>query len=225
MGQQIAILEPIKAPDQRRPDQMPSLPAWVALRLASLSEEQQPDAMGNYRAVTTLPQKMLPNPNECQAIERHLAELRPLLDQTPIASADLEAATLVLVTKMMMALPSQRSTEAGAEAAGEAFMAALDDVPSWAVGAAIRRWYRGESQKTARDPHDFRWRPAPATLRKLAQIEAHRVRGRILDLERLLNAEQRLEYTDEQRAANLERLSILLRDVFGKKEPLQEAAE
>ncbi len=126
----------------------------------------------------------------------------------------------------MLALPAQRSTEAGVEAAGEAFMAGLDDVPAWAVEAAIRRWYRGESQKLGREPHDFRWRPAPATLRRLAQIEAHRVRGRIIDLERLLSARERIEYTDQQRASNLERLSKLLQDVFGKKDQMfLEAAE
>lgn len=55
-----------------------------------------------------------------------------------------KAATLIVLTKMMLSLPSSQQNEAGAEASGEAFQAALDDVPTWAVAAAVRRWYRGD---------------------------------------------------------------------------------
>ena len=36
------------------------------------------------------------------------------------------------MTKMMMVLPSPTQNEFSAEARGEAFLAALDDVPAWA---------------------------------------------------------------------------------------------
>jgi hypothetical protein len=198
MGNELSTIEPLRMPDHRRPEQMPSLPAWVASRLASLREEQQPDLTGRYRSVMTLPSSLMPTSSQIAAIEQHVEALKPLLEQTPAKHADFEAATLVLVTKLMMALPGARTSEEGAEATAEAYMAALDDVPSWAVEAAIRTWHRGESIKVAQDPHDSRWRPAPAVLRVLAKVETWKVAGRIDELRRLTKAEQLIEFTPEQ---------------------------
>jgi hypothetical protein len=198
MANSLATIEPLHMPDPRRPAQMPSLPAWVALRLASLREERQPDQTGRYRSVMTLPSSLMPTSAQIAAIERHVGDLRPLLEQTPAKHADYEAQTLVLVTKLMMALPGARTSEEGAEATAEAYMAGLDDVPSWAVEAAIRAWYRGESIKVGPNTHDFRWRPAPAVLRVLAKIETWKVAGRIDELNRLATAECLIEFTPEQ---------------------------
>ena len=77
----------------------------------------------------TLPSNLILNPPERAEIERHVAALQVLCEQTPLASADWEAATLVVVTKLMLALPSTQQNELGAEASGEAFMAALEDIP------------------------------------------------------------------------------------------------
>ena len=50
------IQEPIQLPDVRRLEQMPSLPAWVASRIASIKIEMQPDrTTGKWRADPTLP--------------------------------------------------------------------------------------------------------------------------------------------------------------------------
>jgi hypothetical protein len=198
MAKDLATIEPLALPDHRRPAQMPSLPAWVALRLASLREEQQPDPTGRYRSVMTLPSSLMPTSSQIAAIEQHVGALKPLLEQTPAKHADYEAQTLVHVTKMMMALPGARTSEEGAEATGDAYMAGLDDVPSWAVEAAIRAWYRGESIKVGQDLHDFRWRPAPAVLRVLAKVETWKVAGRIDELLRLTKVEALIEFSAEQ---------------------------
>jgi hypothetical protein len=130
------------------------------------------------------------NPPERAEIERHVTALQALCEQTPQANAAYEAATLVVVTKLMLALPSTQQNELGAEASGEAFMAALEDIPIWAVAAAARRWYRGDCGKNEHgQPYDYRWRPAPADLRRIALTEKYRVYGRVTTLRRLLAAE------------------------------------
>ena len=191
--------EPITLPDVRRLDQMPSLPAWLASRTASMKDEVQAAlADGKHRKVPTLPANLTLSPTERDEVERHIAALDALCKQTPLNGDQWEAATLIVLTKMMLALPSSQQNEAGAEASGEAFQAALDDVPTWAVSAAVRRWYRGDCGLNERgQPFDYHWRPAPAELRCIALVEKWRVGQRADTLRKLLVAEPLIEFTDE----------------------------
>ena len=84
----------------------------------------------------------------------------------------------------MMVLPSSQAGEESSDARAEAYMAALEDVPSWAVDAAIRGWYRSEYGAG----YNYRWAPGPAELRTVAYLEAWKVKERIRDLERVLEA-------------------------------------
>jgi hypothetical protein len=136
-------------------------------------------------------------------VERHVADLDALLDQTPSASATYEEATLVVVTKLMLALPASAQNETGVEATGEAFQMALDDVPTWAVAAAARRWYRGECG----EGFDYHWRPAPAELRRIAMLEKAKVQHRAATLRKVLAADPVAEFSDAHCAAMLARLS------------------
>jgi hypothetical protein len=172
--------------------------------------------------MTTLPPGMMLASSEKKAIAAYAGELGKMLEHTPEKTATAEAETLVHVTKLMLALPGMRSSETGAEAAGEAYQAALDDMPPWAVAAAIRRWYRGDAMQIGKIPHDYRWRPAPAILRALAFAEACTVKGRVIELGRLISAVPRIEYSHEHRVHMLERLSSELHLVFDK--PNREAA-
>ena len=71
---------------------------------------------------------------------------------------------LIELTKMMLMMPAPTQNEASAEARGEAFLAALEDMPVWAVRSAIRRWYRGDAgTDEPGEPFDYHWCPAPAT--------------------------------------------------------------
>lgn len=162
--------------------------------------------------VTTLPAEMMLNSSERKAIERHVGALEKVLGNTPAESAQAEAEMLVLVTKMMMSLPAQKTGEAGAEATAEAYCAALDDIPPWAVAAAIRRWYRGDvtAPPPRMPPHNFDFRPGPAKLRSVAFGEAAAVRGRVIQLQSLLTAEKRVEYSDEHRGEMLTKLQAVM---------------
>lgn len=169
--------------------------------------------------VTTLPAGMLLASSERHAIEQHIKALEKVLGKTPVESASAEAETLVLVSKIMMSLPAQKTGEAGAEATGEAYCAALDDIPPWAVAAAIRKWYRGDIPAPASRslPHNFEFRPGPAKLRSIAFGEAAAVRGRVLELQRILGAVERIEFSEQHRGEMLAKLQTVMpgRKSFG----------
>jgi hypothetical protein len=187
---------------------MPSWPAWVASRIASIRDECQPSLTdGKRRMIPTLPSHLVLSQAERSEIQRTIDEFTELCNHMPQRNPQFEGVTLIVITKMMLALPSSQQNEAGAEATGEAFQAALDDLPTWAVAAAMRKWYRGECGLNERgEPYDYRWRPAPAELRRIAFIERYAVLGRIRTLQRLLDAEPLREFSAEHRARMCERL-------------------
>jgi len=199
---------------------MPSLPAWVASRVASMKDEpQRSTADGKCRTIPTLPANLILNEAERAEIERHATDLDALCRQTPADGDEWEAATLIIITKLMLALPSSTQNEAGAEATGEAFQAALDDVPTcrradvptWAVAAAVRRWYRGDCGENERGQrYDYHWRPSPAELRKIALVEKWRVQQRAQTLRKLIAAEPLIEFSEEHCAAMRARLTTII---------------
>lgn len=219
MANELTTIEPLRLPDLARPDRMPRLPGWVASRIASVNEVMQSDGNGNWRKVATLPETMMLGSSERQQIEAYAGTLDRTLDRTPDRSAEAEAETLVLIGKLMLSLPGQRSTETGAEATGEAYQAALDDLPPWAVAAAMRHWYRGDAMQIGKIPHDYRWRPAPATLRALAFAEAAAVKGRAISLRNLIAAVPLIEYSDEHRGMMLGKLSEVMHAITDKPPP------
>jgi hypothetical protein len=196
---------------------MPSLPAWVDLRDASMKDEHQPDPLtGKHRMVPTLPTNLILSQAERDELMRHVRELDALCGPTPADDPAAEGDMLIDLTKMMLVLPAVRQNEASAEACGEAYLIALDDVPPWAVRAAIRRWYRGDGGKDERgQPRDCHWRPAPADLREIATGELWRVKARATKLRKLLRAEPLIEFSDEHRSVMLARLSTLMHETFG----------
>lgn len=217
----IEIQEPFRMPDVRRPDKMPSLPVWVASRLAAAQREMQPDPVtGKWRMVLTLPVALRLTATSIAEIKVHVANLETLLGPTPEDDPDVEAEMLALIAKMMMALPAQRQDELATEASGEAFLMAVEDLPAWAVRSAYRRWCRNEAGLNARgEPYDCHWRPGPADLRSVALTELWRIKGRIEDLKGIVIAEERIEYSDEHCADMKRRLGELSRDLAARWSP------
>jgi hypothetical protein len=208
MGNQLAVIEPLRLPDQRRPAQIPSLPEWVVSRLETLKENWQRDLeTGKTSQILTLPTNLCLTDTERAMVLRHISDLGTLVEKTPENDADSEGATLVIVTKMLLALPGQKSSDTGNEAKGEAYLAALDDVPPWAVQEAVRKWYRGEHGSK----FDYRWSPVPADLRSLARNEEFKVRGRMTVLERICKAVPLIEFSDDHREMMLKRLQEVVK--------------
>jgi len=205
----------LQLPDLRRPERMPSLPAWVALRIASLTIEQQRDLVtGQWRTVPTLPAGMMMATAEREEIEKHVADLEALCHQTAESDPQVEQDMVTTVTAMMLALSSPAQNVLSAEVRGAAFMEALDDVAVWAVKAAIRRWHRGDcGTNSVGKPYDYHWCPAPAELRRIALFEMYRIKERADSLKRLLQAEERIEYSDEHCSVMRERFGDLLRQL------------
>lgn len=222
MGTELALIEPLRLPDQRRPAQIPSLPEWVVSRLETLKENWQSDPVtGKGSQVLTLPMNLCLTDTERAMVLRHISDLGTLVEKTPANDADSEGATLVIVTKMLLALPGQKSSDTGNEAKGEAYLAALDDVPPWAVQEAVRKWYRGEHGSK----HDYRWSPVPADLRSLARNEEFKVRGRMTVLERICKAVPLIEFSDDHREDMLKRLQTVIHGAAKPSAPAREAAE
>jgi len=144
------------------------------------------------------------------------ASWMPCAARTPADDPHAEGVMLIDLTNMMLVLPAARQNEVSAEARGEAYLAALDDLPPWALRAAIRRWYRGDAGTDERgDPYDYHWAPAPAELRRIALLELWRVKSRAADLRRLLSAEPLLEYSEEHCHTMRMRLAALMHETFG----------
>ena len=209
-----AFESPFSCPICVDPDQMPSLPAWLASRVASIKDEVQPDPQtGKWRTTPTLPSNLILTDDEREALEDHARHLEQARGPTPADSVDAEAAMLIELTKMFMVMPATTQNEASAEARGEAFIAALDDLPVWAV-RSIRCWYRGDAGKDARgQPFDCHWCPAPADLRRVAVRELWHVNGRIALLWKLLAAEPLREFTEEHCQAMRVRLAQMIHQI------------
>lgn len=139
-------------------------------------------------------------------VERHISNLDAVLTMTPCEDERHGELTLTTVSKMTLVLPSREAGDLANEARGEAFMAALEDVPSWAVQEAMRKWHRSEHGPK----HDYKWQPAPSTLRELALVEVYRVQGVRRRLNQLLVAEPEIEFSSEQEENMRQRVSALL---------------
>ena len=207
MGTQLATIEPIPAPDVRRPAKLNTLPQWVERRCAICRKESQPGPDGVHRMVPVLPTSLILGKEQRVQVEQHVSALTAALAMTPEDDMRHAELTMTTVTKMTLVLPSKEVGDLAGEARGEAFMAALDDVPSWAVQEAMRKWHRAEYGPK----HDYKWQPAPATLRQLAMHEVYLVMGTRRKLNNILVAEPLREFTAEEEAAMREKLGSYLK--------------
>jgi hypothetical protein len=186
---------------------MPSLPEWVVLRIASLKDAMQRDeTTGNWRVMPALPASLILKAGEREQVVRHIQQLRALCAATPMSDINIEQEMLVVLAEMMLVLPQAMQNELSVQAKGAAFLDALEDVTVWAVRAAIRRWNKGACGTDERGrPYDSQWCPAPAALRRIALFELYHISGRADQLERLLNAQQLIDYDEKHCSAMRER--------------------
>lgn len=200
MATELAVFEPIKTPDARRPAMLASLPAWVErLNVAVRLELQMtPDGKSFEKTdVLVLPTELMPTPEQRQAMTSHQESLRSFLQQTPAVDPSAETRIATAVSKLLTVLAGERKSDLVEEARGEVYLDVLDDVPSWAVEAAVRRWFKHDCGSDERGkPYNYVFAPDPGTLRKIAQEDVHALGARIGKLQRLLDAREYVDCRD-----------------------------
>lgn len=195
MDTQVALFEPIKAPDPRRPATLPSLPVWAERSSAAARTDLQLSQDGTkFEDALILPRAMLPTDEQRREIIDHLDSLRLYLRQTPAHDVMAETRAATAVTKLIVVLAGEKKSDLSNDARNEVYLDVLEDVPCWAVEAAVKAWFRHDCGSDERGkPHDYKWAPDPGTLRVIAQQQAFAVSARIGKLQRVLDAR---EYVD-----------------------------
>lgn len=156
-----------------------SSPELLALRRISLGTINHPGMP---------PRKYLSGGLTLMADERARIEAK-VRDLRMVAEADdsqpNQKARLGLLANMLMAYPMAGGSEESGKARASAYLAALDDLPPWAIAEAIRKWHRGEGG--SRDSN-YRFAPAPAELRFAVMQILQPAKQTIAHLESVLTA-------------------------------------
>jgi hypothetical protein len=147
-------------------------------------------------------------------VQRHIDDLERFtrLDQ-PV---ELRGATLtndqahsVMIASLLLK-GGAKLDQQSSDAFTEDYLDAIEDLPAWSVREAIRKWNRAESPRLDGKPHSYDFRPSPPTLRRLAQLELACVRRRMIELQKLCDAQPLIEYSDEHREDMLNRVAGLM---------------
>lgn len=217
MGTDLAIIEPIKLPDQRRPGTLPSLPQWVERLSGAVRLELQMTLDGKTfekRDILVLPTELMPSPTQRQMMTDHRDSLRSLLQDTPAASPEAEIKVATAVSKLITLLAGERKSDLVEEARSEVYLDVLDDVPWWGVDSASRAWFKHDCETDERGkPHNYVFAPDPGTLRKVALKFTHPIRARIEAIECVLEAREYVDCTKQLAAgrAALEGLNAAIK--------------
>jgi hypothetical protein len=118
-----------------------------------------------------------------------LAEITATVSGTNLDPVTCSKARLSLLTKMVMGFPmAANATEQQGSARLDMYLDALEDMPPWAIAAAIKRWGRGESPDVKGSSHNYNFPPSSATLRSLCAFEVEPLKEQAGKLTRLLSA-------------------------------------
>ena len=167
--------------------------------------------------------------SEVAIVRRHIADLeqftrtdQPFELRGAVLSND--QAHGVMIASLLLKGGSKLDQQSS-DAFTEDYLDAIEDLPAWAVREAIRKWNRAESPKLDGKPHAYDFRPSPPVLRRLAAHELANVRVRMIDLQKLCEAEPLIEYSDEHRRVMIERMQDLMKPLGQISSGRQEAAE
>ncbi len=200
MGNQVAIIEPIKLPDPRRPGTLPSLPAWVERLNGAVRLELQP-VQGKFQDLLVLPASLMPSPAQRQMMIDHRDSLRLSLLGTPLDSAVAETKVATAVSKLLTVLAGERKSDLVEEARSEVYLDVLEDVPWWAVDSAVKAWFKHDCGTDERGkPYNYVFAPDPGSLRKIALTFTYPIGARIGAIQRLLDAREYVDCTKELEA-------------------------
>lgn len=219
---------PIPVPSN--PARLPSWPAWLQQRSAAVESVAQadPNNNGSHREMLTLPANLILTAAERRMVEAHRSELARFLDlEQPFELREKvltnDQAHGVMIAGLLIKGGGIKLDQQSSDQLTEDYLDAIEDLPAWSVREALRKWNRAESPRIdPKQPHNFVFRPAPPILRQLAYLELWSVKSRIQDLERVLNAVPRIEFSDEHRADMLKRLQDVIHNAASHAKPIAE---
>jgi hypothetical protein len=88
---------------------------------------------------------------------------------------------------MLLAYPtSGNSSDAAADARGDIYDDAVEDIPPWALSAAIKRWSKGNVPHLKLGNLNFNFAPGPAVLLAICKLELADFEVQALTIGRLL---------------------------------------
>jgi len=151
--------------------------------------------------VTTIPRQFAPSPEDREAIAKRIAELRRC-----VAHCDIDQ-SCALVAQLQLQLASKTLTDEGAKALAKGFIAVVEDIPTFAVAEACRRWLRAETGKIG-DGKDayvprFVFAPSPPELAMVARPIVFVATVQISQLKRLLEAKIVEDFPERPELAHL----------------------
>jgi hypothetical protein len=173
-------------------DRLPSLPEWLPPRIGALRKEVQADSMGKHRLMVVLPASMMLTASERAIVEELKATHLKILDleQTILLSgrdvSNQEAHALIIARLLLKG--GAKLDRAISDTLTEEYLDAIEDLPACAILNALRKWNRAESPQLDKEHHNFNFRPAPPTLRRLVKLELAPIKHRIQQLHDLLDA-------------------------------------
>lgn len=133
-------------------------------------------------------------------------------------SVDRRPERVVAAVSMLLAtFPHRDLSEQAAGLKLKAYEVALEDVPTWCVEEAAKRWIRG-------DVGDERFAPTPPQLRHAARNIALIAFGKAALMRKLASLPVEREVSEEERAATVEKVSNIIKWNDGKPRS-QEVAE
>ena len=201
MGTDLATIEPIMLPDQRRPGTLPSLPAWAERLSGAVRFEPQMTPDGKTfekQNVLVLPPDLMPTAQQRQMMTNHRDGLHSSLLDTPAYSIPAETKVAAAVSKLLTVLAGERKSELAEEVRSDVYLEVLNDVPWWAVDSAARAWFKHDCGVDERgQPHDYKWPPDPGMLRKIALTFIYPIGARIRTMQRVLEAREYVDCTKQ----------------------------
>jgi hypothetical protein len=197
MATEISTIEPLLPPSMDRPGAIPLWPVWLVSLLGAC--ERTTDV------TLEIPANRALTDQQRNLISSYVQNLEQLSRVTPENDKGADQRMLVALTQMLKVLAGSKSSASESELKAEAYTVAVEDLPIWAIEAAIRGWYRG-----AYGERNYAWPPAPAELREAADSEAKKLRGRAIDLRKLLHAQPIREYSLEHRAEMIQKIAAVV---------------
>ena len=160
---------------------------YLPLRLARLANSISKTDCPGQKTRLSLPAESMLTTTERAEMERRLVAIKAIITGSNLTPAECSKARLSPLTRMLLAFPTPgNSSDAAADARGDVYDDAVEDIPPWALNAAIKRWVKGDVPDLRLGALNFNFAPAPAVLLEICKLELADFRAQASAIELLL---------------------------------------